>query len=269
MEESGFLDMFMSVPHTVSTAELCVVIPAFSELVRDLHFPGMPHYVSFELVVGLTIALSFFSATTTNHNTIMNQHSITSNISVIPEHRHVDNSSTPRMQDQITAIVGGAFANKQSYPFVATVTPSSHLPHNYRTDIAHVDNAMHDDRMSSSVDPHMTTSSLTEVDLLLDHLVNAIHIYLQQEKLLDRCIREQVQLTLHERNRDGNNQLGVILHMHQVNQMQMARERVRCVIQLLQDHIDSIESQLETEQTTITQSSQHTDDRQDDDDMMI
>jgi hypothetical protein len=111
--------------------------------------------------------------------------------------------------------------------------------------------------------PHaMSSSSLAEVDSLLDNLVTTIHAQLQQEKILDSCIREQVQIAHHLQHVQGN-QLGVVFQMRKVHEMQTVRQRRNLAIQLLQDHVESIESQLEQEQAQAQLANPHNDDHTD------
>jgi hypothetical protein len=185
-----------------------------------------------------------------------------------------------RMQDQIAAILGDASTttnilthnNMRSPTTNAALVMAGAVSRQHSSHHHHAHKDEHEDCMSTALSSsstaatHLTSSTtMAELDELLDGLVNAVHIQLDQERFLDSRICEHVQLAAAQRNQGAGQELGVILSMNMVHRMQMARQRVNLAIQLLQGHIESIESQLECHQQQ--QHQQHPD--HDDDDMLM
>jgi hypothetical protein len=163
------------------------------------------------------------------------------------------------MQDQIAAILGETRItnkNEQSPATTTALVVTSSQQHCHQNHIHNENEHYGDDECMSTASTTTTSSStsMAEIDALLDGLVDAVHVQLDQEKFLDTRIREQVQLAAAtmQRIRQGgevvDQELGVILSMNLVHRMQMARQRVNLAIQLLQGHRESIESQLECHQ---------------------
>jgi hypothetical protein len=89
----------------------------------------------------------------------------------------------------------------------------------------------------------ITTTTMAQVEALLDQLVDATHAQLHQEKQLDQCIHEHIQRAT-ARQAMGS-QLGVILCMNQVHMLQMQRQGVSAAVQLLESYIAKLEAQLD------------------------